>query len=665
MNIFKKIRLGLLIVFRNKSLPNPVYIALIIAVTGSAFGQFDTFKNIRDLIQKTNIDARAQFRNIEKENCLGTNPDLTQQLQFSPGATCRYVEYDSGLQCCNYIYEPWLNNPPPTGVSQIIRCTAYRVTPCPISFDVNISPVTIKIDVPDSAGSAAILKVISTTAILPGQNLNGANFLPPFQDGMSYGQITSTPVGIGTVFYNNYAFEFSLQPTQFDAFKNQPVQFEYSVRKAPSGRCGEVVKSSQVILSASSISAIDDNSSSEGLDNPLPEITLPDGTKKKEKAIYIMNNDGTANTARKNLKLDVLQNDTPSDGTLKVDSIADVVFPAGSAGQTAPVISDAEKKITTTAPYGFTGAGSNQQKEITFNYKIKKDTTVSENGKVTLAVKCFKGPAEDEVGSQSNPIPAYKLVKAFDYNGGNDVMGGLNAQGIKYGLGYYVRFPSPTDPDAQNRTDATGKIVINGKNYKVKPTLQGKVSLEKGGTGRADPLCTILGNGSSSSKPAAVQTKEAVKRVRQKILGRSGSIPLLNWVKANGPSYPLRSCYKVIAEGIDATGGFGGIPAGFNFPSVKGTDPQCAVNFGAFLDQPGKLEQLGLIKVDSDDPFDAQAGEIVVIRQTQGFPSYCGDINVADGNGNFYNYMTLTPSAMGGSSAWKGRGDARIYSIGS
>jgi hypothetical protein len=99
-------------------------------------------------------------------------------------------------------------------------------------------------------------------------------------------------------------------------------------------------------------------------------------------------------------------------------------------------------------------------------------------------------------------------------------------------------------------------------------------------------------------------------------------------------------CYRHVSDWIEQVG-FCGITPEDNFRGgvMPASFLPYARHFADYMNQGGNAERWGMVNLGLDNPFDAPAGSIVVVRP--GSPGtrhrYAGDITVADGNGNFYN----------------------------
>jgi hypothetical protein len=99
-------------------------------------------------------------------------------------------------------------------------------------------------------------------------------------------------------------------------------------------------------------------------------------------------------------------------------------------------------------------------------------------------------------------------------------------------------------------------------------------------------------------------------------------------------------CYRHVSDWIEQVGFCGITPEdGFRGGVIPANYLPYARHFADYMNQGGNAEKWGMVNLNLDNPFDAPAGSIVVVRA--GSPGTrhprAGDITVADGQGNFYN----------------------------
>jgi len=629
-------------VLKNRALNFSLSLALILVTT--IVPQLNANSSLLALIKASSVNVNAQLSNGDKDRCLG-NGNFSE-LRFGPGQQCEYTEYNSGKQCCNYYDDQYPGNGDRRTNSSpfdengnnifpitdpIVSCTRIKITPCDISNAVYLSPLTIFLQIPVGATNN-ITKNIGSSDLLANQDgLNGATLLTTdINNGnnpLSGEQLEGNKFGSAIV--SGGGFLYTLTPDKFTAFKdaNGGDRLRFSVAKPESGRCDRIETSTTATIAYQNLKANDDSSTGEDTDNPLPEITNPDGTKEKPKAIYIMKNDGTANNAyRNNTKLDVLQNDVPQESGLVVDSISEVVFPASSRGQVAPTISDGGKKVTITAPFGFTGAGQNVQREIKFKYKAKLDGQVSNEASVDLRLQCYKTPLPtDPGGSDETAIPVASLAD--------------NSAISDYGLGVKVRFPA--SPNGQTI------ITYKGKNYKVPVSLSNKVFRETGKK-RGQDVCPVLGKTNNSAVSGATQKAQGVER----IIGKLGveDPELARVIKGIGGGQS--TCYAAVWAALQKVNGNPKSPWGKIFNEVKQATEGLsndARQFVPAMQRPvisGKVRNL--VSEGITDPYDSRVpcGSIIVLDWGGGLSN---DINVkttttgvcGQGSTAFWNYADM------------------------
>ena len=195
---------------------------------------------------------------------------------------------------------------------------------------------------------------------------------------------------------------------------------------------------------------------------------------------------------------------------------------------------------------------------------------------------------------------------------------------------------------------------INESFQKVIDALKGNAEVEN-----TDPNSGGAGSDNSSDKPGGCPTGD------EPVSGEGGEdgtytgdakadMELVQAIKSisSQPCFcgeTCRSCcYRAVAEAIDAAGGFGGIPVGFNFPRVDPAKKQThAVTFGYYLNQPGKLDEYKLRNLKQEgisNPNDPRVppGAIIVIRQGQSVSDEAGDINIKTDDGKFLNFGDMT-----------------------
>lgn len=127
------------------------------------------------------------------------------------------------------------------------------------------------------------------------------------------------------------------------------------------------------------------------------------------------------------------------------------------------------------------------------------------------------------------------------------------------------------------------------------------------------------------------------------VITGDGDLSLLEVARANSVGKgPDGRCYFHVANYIDAAGFCGIGQDGFN-AAIPGGYHAEARQFGEYLNQGSNAADLGIVRLDIDDPFQAPAGSIVVVTADRpgcegpACHPTAGDIAVADGNGNFYN----------------------------
>ncbi len=111
---------------------------------------------------------------------------------------------------------------------------------------------------------------------------------------------------------------------------------------------------------------------------------------------------------------------------------------------------------------------------------------------------------------------------------------------------------------------------------------------------------------------------------------------------------PGGHCYAVVAKDID-TVGYGKIPAQAlgavgSLPAIPAAYRNYAHEFADYLNAGNHAAALGLKRLHLDNPYNAPAGAIVVVRA--GAPGtanpVAGDIAIAAGNGAFFNDGEMT-----------------------
>ncbi len=194
--------------------------------------------------------------------------------------------------------------------------------------------------------------------------------------------------------------------------------------------------------------------------------------------------------------------------------------------------------------------------------------------------------------------------------GSNNIVVTAAQRQLKNKYGYAVAIDGAFGPGTEaavKQFQASKSIMQNGI-----VGLDTWAALLSGGTG---------GDGTISAN-AQAQMNRMYSHSRANSLGRS----------------PDGRCYFHVANYIDAVGyGLIGV-GGFNaaIPSAYWAE---ARQFGEYLNMNGNAARLGMRRLNLDNPYNAPAGAIVVVRP--GTPGTAhptaGDIAIAGGNGEFYN----------------------------
>lgn len=111
---------------------------------------------------------------------------------------------------------------------------------------------------------------------------------------------------------------------------------------------------------------------------------------------------------------------------------------------------------------------------------------------------------------------------------------------------------------------------------------------------------------------------------------------------------PGGRCYAAVARYID-TSGYGTMAAQHgdaigSLPAIPAAYGAYAHDFADYANEPGHADALGLTRLALDNPYDAPAGAIVVVRAGTPGTSHptAGDISIAAGNGVFFNDGTMS-----------------------
>ncbi|NOK62158.1 MAG: hypothetical protein GFH27_549321n146 [Chloroflexi bacterium AL-W] len=260
-------------------------------------------------------------------------------------------------------------------------------------------------------------------------------------------------------------------------------------------------------------------------------------------------------------------------------------------------------------------SGANNENVITIQYLLRfKGYDLAVDGAfgpgTTSVVQAFQADqglvADGVVGAQTWERLAYQVAY-----GANSVVVTAAQRQLKYTHGYSQlttdgAFGADTDA-AVRAFQASRQIVQNG--------IMG-----------LDTWAALVGNGGSAPggiSPAAQAQMDA----------------MYNHARAHSLGYaPDGRCYYHVANYIDAVG-YGYISVnGFNAAIDPGYYAE-ARQFAEYLNQNGNAERLGMRRLNLDNPYEAPAGAIVVVRA--GTPGTAhptaGDIAIAGGNGEFYN----------------------------
>jgi peptidoglycan hydrolase-like protein with peptidoglycan-binding domain len=121
--------------------------------------------------------------------------------------------------------------------------------------------------------------------------------------------------------------------------------------------------------------------------------------------------------------------------------------------------------------------------------------------------------------------------------------------------------------------------------------------------------------------------------------GREQMARMLNEARRSSAGRrPDGYCYAHVSDYIDRVG-YGNIPRGGFARNIPPSHWAEARMFAEYLNRGDRAAQLGLRKLPIDNPYNAPAGSIVVVRA--GTPGTqhrtAGDIAIADGQGRFYN----------------------------
>lgn len=259
-------------------------------------------------------------------------------------------------------------------------------------------------------------------------------------------------------------------------------------------------------------------------------------------------------------------------------------------------------------------AGESSENVVTIQFLLQfKGYTVTADGAfgpgTTSAVQAFQQdrglPADGIVGAQTWEQLAYQV----SYGANNVVVTAAQRQlKNKHGYSHLA-----TDGAFGPGTDAAVR------------DFQASRQIVQNGIVGLDTWAALVGNGGNNgaiSPASQAQMNAMYSHARSQSLGYA----------------PDGRCYYHVANFIDAVG-YGHIGVyGFNAAIPSNYHAEARM-FAEYLNQNGNAERLGMRRLNLDNPYEAPAGAIVVVRA--GTPGTAhptaGDIAIAGGNGEFYN----------------------------